>query len=212
MKYGCHNRAPYKEPHCMSPNCEYTKTDLGKVDARCVGCKWREQNELAIPDTSTNTVDVEADQGVREATARQDAGGSAVSIEAMKLALEALENATHFIEEYAANKYIFAHHSTIKDLRQAIEQAQKQEPVAYAAMINGEIAWDADYPFSNEPFSCFDDEESVPLYTSPPQRQPLTDEDIYSITGVKDRDEMMRRMARNIARAIEAAHGIKEQE
>jgi len=43
MKYGCHNRAPYKEPIRMSPNCEYTKTDLGQADARCVGCKWRVQ-------------------------------------------------------------------------------------------------------------------------------------------------------------------------
>ena len=42
-----------------------------------------------------------------------------------------------------------------------------------------------------------------------PQRKPLTDEEIYSITGVENRDEMMHRMARNIARAIEAAHGIK---
>lgn len=78
MKYGCHNRAPYKEPHRMSPNCEYTKTDLGKADARCVGCKWREQNELAIPTTSTSAVDSEANQSVCEAAARQDAGGSAV--------------------------------------------------------------------------------------------------------------------------------------
>ena len=43
------------------------------------------------------------------------------------------------------------------------------------------------------------------------ERKPLTDEQIYSITGVADRDEMMHRMARNIARAIEQAHGIKEQ-
>jgi hypothetical protein len=27
----------------MSPNCEYTKTDLGQADARCDGCKWRVQ-------------------------------------------------------------------------------------------------------------------------------------------------------------------------
>lgn len=76
MKYGCHNRAPYKEPHRMSPNCEYTKTELGKADARCVGCKWREQNELAIPTTSTSAVDSEANQSVCEAAARPDAGCS----------------------------------------------------------------------------------------------------------------------------------------
>ena len=42
------------------------------------------------------------------------------------------------------------------------------------------------------------------------EQSPLTDEQIYSITGVENRDEMMRRMACNIARAIESAHGIKE--
>ena len=56
-------------------------------------------------------------------------------------------------------------------LRQAIEQAEKQEPVAYAAVINGEIDWNAYYPFSNEPFTCFDDENAVPLYTAPPRKE-----------------------------------------
>lgn len=79
MTYGCHNRAPYKEPHRMSPNCEYTKTNLGQADARCVGCKWRKQNELAIPTTSTSTVDSEANQSVCKAAARQDAGVSTVN-------------------------------------------------------------------------------------------------------------------------------------
>jgi hypothetical protein len=43
------------------------------------------------------------------------------------------------------------------------------------------------------------------------ERKPLSDERIYELAGVTDRDEMMHRMARNIARAIEQAHGIKEQ-
>ncbi len=50
-------------------------------------------------------------------------------------------------------------------------QAEKQVPVAYAAVINGEIDWNADYPFSNEPFTCFDDENAVPLYTAPPCKE-----------------------------------------
>lgn len=66
---GCHNRADYKPsywvqdgyynsepgmppariprmvevPFTMSPDCEYTKSDLGRVDAGCKGCKWRSQ-------------------------------------------------------------------------------------------------------------------------------------------------------------------------
>ena len=66
---GCHNRADYKPsywaqdgyydsepgmplariprmvevPFSMSPGCEYTKSDLGRADVGCVGCKWRAQ-------------------------------------------------------------------------------------------------------------------------------------------------------------------------
>ncbi len=68
MTYGCHNREPFREtvmvqdgwtqskpeassrlprmvatPFRMSQLCEYRHTDLGKADARCVGCKWREE-------------------------------------------------------------------------------------------------------------------------------------------------------------------------
>ena len=58
--YGCWNRKPYAaqqvlhgvssatgEPvrtvvhNRMNPDCQYTKTELGKVDVRCAGCSWR---------------------------------------------------------------------------------------------------------------------------------------------------------------------------
>jgi len=47
------------------------------------------------------------------------------------------------------------------------------------------------------------DDDSIPLYTNPPQRQPLTDEKIGSIV-TSEMNEY------DIARAIEAAHNIKE--
>ena len=69
--YGCHNRKPfhpfyhaqdgYKQkklmpgfvdstrhdnvvqiPHVMTKDCQYTKTDLGKTDLKCEGCKHKE--------------------------------------------------------------------------------------------------------------------------------------------------------------------------
>ena len=72
MTYGCHNRAPFKEtvetvsveavpmggmfearqitgvvtrswPNVFTKDCQYRKTDLGKADPGCVGCKWREE-------------------------------------------------------------------------------------------------------------------------------------------------------------------------
>ena len=66
MTYGCHNREPFKAemrtesievvwrdgtpsvavvtrswPNVFKQDCQYTLTDLGKTDPRCVGCKWR---------------------------------------------------------------------------------------------------------------------------------------------------------------------------
>lgn len=52
--YGCHNRPPFlpivrvekagqvaQWPFAMSPDCNYTHTDLGRVDPRCEGCKHK---------------------------------------------------------------------------------------------------------------------------------------------------------------------------
>ena len=63
MKYGCHDRPPYKPsqpvqsgwyadgytktprmvpmPHVMTTDCQFTHTELGKIDAKCEGCKHK---------------------------------------------------------------------------------------------------------------------------------------------------------------------------
>ncbi len=53
---GCYNRAPFKTtvhvadgrmpdghsfPFRMAMDCQYTLSDLGQKDPRCVGCRWR---------------------------------------------------------------------------------------------------------------------------------------------------------------------------
>ena len=49
---GCHDHPPYpqvyfatggREPirHVMSRDCQYTKSHLGQIDPKCVGCKHR---------------------------------------------------------------------------------------------------------------------------------------------------------------------------
>lgn len=53
MKYGCWNRQDYKPyhiptgaenfkkyriPHSMTKDCQFTKTELGKVDPKCDNC------------------------------------------------------------------------------------------------------------------------------------------------------------------------------
>jgi hypothetical protein len=91
-----------------------------------------------------------------------------MSIEAMKQALEALEvmKAGHCAEEkiYISN--------AIAALRQAIEQAEKQEPVAWWNPTTDNASTDPYYRNSKE---C------IPLYTAPPRKEwvGLTDEEVH---------------------------------
>ena len=51
----------------------------------------------------------------------------------------------------------------------------------------------------------------TPLYTAPPQRQPLTDEQIWADDGIMSANAKLGLLIKDIAllvRAIESAHGI----
>jgi len=100
----------------------------------------------------------------------------------MKLALEALE--------YEANKGNDNAYQRERDaLRTAIEAAEKQEPV-----------WDASAPIVMTPHPAFEKQPAA-------QRQPLTDEQIDAVCAPLGFAQLS---PREVARAIEAAHGIKE--
>lgn len=116
--------------------------------------------------------------------------------EALKLALEALEqHGTPFLHHEDA------YSNSLNALRQAIADAEKQEPVAW--MREDEDCTDCIVWEQTE-------EHTIPLYTSPPQRKPLTDEQIDEIY-FKSSLEVANRCddIYDFARAIEAAHGIK---
>ena len=82
----------------------------------------------------------------------------------------------------------------IGKLLKTIEEWESKEPVAWM---------DADGNVSdNNDHKCF----PIPLYTHPPQRKPLTDDQIYEMYNEPRSDAEML----EFARAIEAAHGIKE--
>ena len=102
--------------------------------------------------------------------------------DALKLALEALE----YIHEGANNQGPHTGISwrcvsnkaepVITALRQALEQRPADEPVAWATMLGSysHVSWGKDrpdYPIRYE----------VPLYTQPPKRKPLTDEEISDL-------------------------------
>jgi hypothetical protein len=88
------------------------------------------------------------------------------NIETMKLALEALDSDNPDIQLRAAIA-----------LRQAIEQAQQTEPVAIVdSTIAGHIDW----------LCTFFPKQGTKLYTNPPPRQPLTDEQISLVREMRD--------------------------
>ena len=118
--------------------------------------------------------------------------------EALKLAMEALEGADQIDCDMQA---------AITAIKEAL--AQEQEPVAWG-VFEGNLH---DMFFSPSEAQEMADlkgthAEVRPLYTSPPQRKPLTDEDVERI--VREARVGEHGIGYTIARSIEAAHGIKE--
>jgi len=122
-----------------------------------------------------------------------------MSIDAMKQALEALIDA----RRYGAGDWS----STEDALRLAIEQAEKQEPVAWLYRDAwGTLKLSEIMP---PPVGSF------PVYTAPPNRQPLTREQVLECEREADAayvatraDELRPSWASIFARAIERKHGI----
>ena len=125
--------------------------------------------------------------------------------EALKLALEALG---HFEKAGLATLKTIDAITTIREALALSESSTKceetshaqpeQEPVACVG-TNGELMW------LNKSKVIYS--KPIPLYTTPPQRKPLSDEEIDVL--VMDSDGTPNSHL-EFARAIEAAHGIKE--
>jgi hypothetical protein len=178
-----------------------------------------------------------------------------MSITAMKMALEALELCPASVFLPDRNK----REAAITALRNAIEQAEKQEPtgkqslqveqepVAWANInkhgdithtsnkrmpwsktplyttppaapvqepvaFNRKAVWNVLFEVWNQNISANEGLQKLQdLYTTPPaaQRQPLTEEQIVQVLG-DVRESISGNVFLAFARAIEAAHGIKE--
>ena len=125
--------------------------------------------------------------------------------EALKLGLEALEGFIPYLplkDEAQCNRYDKA----IAAVKETL--AQTQEPVAWISTGPARmIHWTADKPAYGDDW--------VPLYTAPPQRKPLTDEEIWKFWWSRpevpeSEDDSMEAEFVAAVRAVLAAHGIKE--
>ena len=145
--------------------------------------------------------------------------------EALKLALEALEDSedqlakpysTDVRRAITAIKEALREHAMyeVQRLGQEIQPEQippsaysnthqpEQEPVAFIC----EFYADEGHPFVS--FEPVTHGTNTPLYSTPPQRKPLTDEEIILI--VAECAASHQHTDIHFARAIERAHGIKE--
>ena len=126
--------------------------------------------------------------------------------EALKLALEALKSISEMFD-YEGNGFKLEYE--IKALEEALAKQEQGEPVA--------IIHRNEYnEYRLEPHDNFDIKSipfnvDVPLYTTPPQRKPLTGEQIERILASQPNGEHTNlHWFFNAVRDVEAAHGIKE--
>jgi len=135
--------------------------------------------------------------------------------ETLKLALEALEacnrnDMEEVNEAITAIKEALAQHNSVQ-----AKPEPEQEPVAYVNVEKRRLEFAHDYVKWDTPTTIKLDK--IPLYTTPPQRKPLTDEQIdeefklYASKFDTSSDKWLDMGADDYFKAgFKAAHGIKE--
>ncbi len=123
--------------------------------------------------------------------------------EVIQIALEFVDS----VHEGEWPPHDFTRLELIEELRAALAQPEP-EPVAWAYKVNN--TWEQ-LSFIEPPNDAYDDDSLVPLYTAPPQRKPLSDDEL--LAALKSVDSETARLPNGFklfARAIEAAHGIRK--
>jgi hypothetical protein len=127
-----------------------------------------------------------------------------MSIEAMRLALEALQRGRSQIVGVLVQQ---DQDNAIATLRQAIAEAEQAEPVAWITDGGkGELWWYQSEKFDDDGNLIGPNPDDIPLYTHPPASKPLTDGEVFNMAA--DYYEGYGFKALEFARAIERAHGI----
>ena len=94
----------------------------------------------------------------------------------------------------------------------ALDKRLAQPEPGPVAWYDSKSGWTEFHSFKPVRKPSAPDSEWLPLYTTPPQRKPLTDEEMRECAKAMDAEPLAGGWPELIkfARAIEAAHGIKE--
>ena len=134
--------------------------------------------------------------------------------EALKRALEALEADELDMVDDGSGNMVFRKEQAIAAIKKAL--AQEQEPVAWGVFDDNLHDMFFAKEEAQEMVRLKGDGSTVkPLYTTPPQRKPLTDEEIWKFWWSRPEvpegeDDSMEAEFVAAVRAVLAAHGIKE--
>lgn len=125
--------------------------------------------------------------------------------ELFKRILFALEWNLPIIEDHGEKERFSLQHKSINALRERLKQPE-QEPVAWMVYTqDGKSVYVTDNPIDIQ-----EGQRALPLYSTPPQRKPLTYKQILNISKECRAVEGPSILWVTFARAIEAVHGIKE--
>jgi hypothetical protein len=117
-----------------------------------------------------------------------------MSKEAMKLALEALKDNQHLVADNERHAYVMEYNAIIEKREEARAKQEQGEPVAWMQSDEVHISLRKDHY------------HTIPLYTTPQQRKPLTVREIAEFVGTHEYGAEQLKWFR----LGEAAHGIKE--
>ena len=123
--------------------------------------------------------------------------------EALRMALEAF-GGNDWHDEIVDSAWADKANKAITAIKEALAQPE-QEPFAYINVEKRRLEFAHDYVKWDTPTTIKLDK--IPLYTTPPQRKPLTIEDVKIIWQNLDAREGV---IMGLVRAVEAAHDIKE--
>ena len=125
--------------------------------------------------------------------------------ELFKKILFALEWNLPIIENNGEKEQFSLQNRSINALRERLKQPD-QEPVAWMVYTqDGQSVYVTDNPIDIQ-----EGQRALPLYSTPPQRKPLTYKQIINISKECRAVEGPHILWVTFARAIEAVHGIKE--